>query len=129
MDHKQRVCRRAARNPNCKRLHSLALTLKCELRVLIDERKTEYYLGLSNSIRREPRKQWKIINDLTGRTRISGGELLEIVSHTETLSEPQYIAGAFNEYFVDVPRRIASHLGIQGFMTVQARFPFFLLVI
>ena len=56
------------------------------------------------------RKVWKIMKEVIGKIKDSRKQDLEMFVDGSTSKDPKTIVNAFNEYFVDIGPKLASHI-------------------
>jgi len=72
------------------------------------EAKRKYYFDAFSIHKNNMKKTWKIINETLGRDKKEQKLPTSIVYNNTTLSEPMYIASAFNDYFANIGTDLVS---------------------
>lgn len=81
----------------------------CEkLKGEIDLAKNNYYSNKLESCKNDVSRQWKIINELTGNVKSKNVDKIELDNGT-TLTEPEEVAQAVNDYFISIQSEVQSN--------------------
>jgi len=80
---------------------------------LIRRAKRKYYSNKFESSFSNASATWKTVNSLIGRKRKSTGSL-NLLSNNSLLSRPIDVANCFNEYFVNVGKRLDNDIPLSG---------------
>lgn len=83
--------------------------MKSKISLWIKMAKSIYYNNLFLSVRGNSRKQWSIINEVTGRSKQKSRDINLKVGDT-LVSDQKEIARIFNNYFINVAESITNNL-------------------
>ena len=92
-----------------KRISRHSYTAYCKaLNEVLKIAEEEYFERKFSSLKSNPKKNWKLLNDLLGRTKQSTDQTF-IINEQET-NDPTVIAQSFNDYFISYPKDIQEQI-------------------